>query len=136
MAVSSGIEIVVRDCPPGRLFAWLSEVAGPLGVATDAGGAAVYSTGLGTVVVQPGAGGPASASVWFHAAVLPWATDAACARQASRALGCPVLCDPGPEYPGVAPESPVLLEVSAAGERLVMTDAEAGAAAEASPPRR
>jgi hypothetical protein len=115
---SPDIEIVVCDCPPARLAVWLSAVAGPLGTATDAGGAAVYRTRLGPVVVQPGVGGPGSTSIWFSATDLPWPSSAACARLASRALGCAVVCDPGADYPDVDPRSPVLLEVSAAGERL------------------
>jgi hypothetical protein len=114
-----GIEIVVRGCPPDRLVSWLSAVAGPLGTAADAGESTVYRTRLGPVVVHAGISGPDSASIWFNATDLPWSSSAACARLAARALGCAVVCDAGAEYPDVDSLSPVLLEVSAAGERLV-----------------
>lgn len=115
---STGIEIVVRDCPPDRLTAWLSAIAGPMDPPIDARRTAVYRTRLGPMIVQPGIGGPGSVAIWFNAAELPWPSSAACARLAAQALGCALVCDPGVEYPGVDPLSPVLLEVSAAGERL------------------
>ncbi len=123
MTGSSGIEIVVRDCPQGRLNTWLNAVTGPITGSRDAGGAAIYATRLGPVIVQPGMGGPSGVGVWFNAIGLPWASDAACARQAARELGCVVLCDPGPDYPEVHPLSPVFLEVGGGGERLVVPDA-------------
>ena len=129
MASSAGIEVVVRGCSPERIAAWLDAVAGPLPEPTDAGGAAVYQSRLGTVVVQPEMEGPGGVGIWFQSAELPWASSAACARQAAREIGCVVWCEPDSDYPEVHPLSPVLLEVSGQGERLfVPPDAEQGAA--------
>jgi hypothetical protein len=119
VAGSTGIEIVVRDCSLERIAAWLDAIAGPLTTPTDAGGATVYDTHLGPVVVQPEMEGPGGVGIWFRSAVLPWGSPVACARQAARELGCVAWCEPGGDYPDVPPLAPVFLEVDAHGERLI-----------------
>ncbi|WP_020474329.1 hypothetical protein [Zavarzinella formosa] len=119
MAVSTGIEIVVRDCAAEQVLVWLEAVAGPLTEPLDGGGGeVVYGTRLGTLIVQPNMEGPGGIGVWFKTAVLPWATPAACARQAARELNCVVWCEPGEDYPEVPPLSPVFLEVGGDRELL------------------
>lgn len=118
VAGPTGIEIVVRDCAPERVAAWSDAVAGPLTEPTEAVGASVYRTRLGTVVVQSEMEGPGGVGIWFQSAELPWVSSTACARQADREIGCVVWCVPGADYPEVHPFSPVFLEVSGRGERL------------------
>jgi hypothetical protein len=58
-----------------------------------------------------------------HLARCPlWPDDVAFARYLARALACVVRCDPGAAYPEVSPHSPVFLEVSGSGERLLTWD--------------
>ena len=123
------IEITVRCGPVGRIAWWLDQVAAPPDhPATAAGTADGRETRLGRVIVRPGVLGPGSASAWFDATKLPRPSAAACARRASAAFGCPVVGDSGAEYPDLDPSSPVMLEVSAAGERLFVPDAGRAAA--------
>lgn len=116
MTGMGGIEIIVRDCSLERIEEWIAGVAGPLHGPTEAGSVLVYETSLGTTILAPGMAN--GIGVWFNAVRLPWASDADCARQATRELGCVVWCDPGNEYPNVPPLSSVMLEVDEKGERL------------------
>jgi hypothetical protein len=113
------IEIVFRDCTLDRVTKWLDMVTGPIGSPSEAGTALVYATRFGSVIVQPGMGSPGGISVWFRSNELPWASCAACARQACREIEGVVWCDPGKDYPEVNPLASVFLEVDRYGERLV-----------------
>ncbi len=120
MTSTSGIEILVRNCPTPRLLAWLVRVVGPLEEPTRAGDCTVLAASVGPVVLTAQVGREPITSVWFNAVSTPWPSDAACARQAAHELNSVVLCDPGPEYPGVHPGSDIWLQIDAQGEECLI----------------
>src|SRR5690349_19172318 len=95
------VEIYLRDCPMQRIQDW---VGFALGAITLVGQVhemdmriyeAHYAGHQIPVIITSGVADGSFTSVWFNAPDTPWATDAACARQAARALGCEVRCTPG-----------------------------------------
>ena len=59
-------------------------------------------------------GGP-FVGIWFDSDKTPWPSDLECARAAFKALGLPVMCDPGPEHH----DQDDFLRIDDSGESLV-----------------
>lgn len=127
MTRSSGIEIVIRDCPAERILVWLNNIAGPLSE-TEPGfddDLMFIESRLGHINLHKRMNlseGNTGISVWFIAEQLPWASHRALALQAVQELDCVAVCDPGDDYPDVCPNSSIFLEVSRDGERLITID--------------
>jgi hypothetical protein len=116
------IEIYVLDCPREQLLSWIEMSLGPLGEPEDGGRAIVYPSGVGPVILTPGIDDGPFTGVWFNTTDRPWATDVDCGRQAARALGCTVRCDPGDQFPEGHWAADTFLEIRDGEERLITLD--------------
>jgi hypothetical protein len=107
----STVEIYLRDCTLERATAWASSVLGcQLSTPLDAGESTAYAVPGGALVFTPNIESQPILSVWFNTSIHPWATNEACARAASKNLGCSVLTELGNNF---------LLEVTGNKERQV-----------------
>jgi hypothetical protein len=117
------IEIYVRDLDESRLLAWLDRTCGAARESWRSGAQVGYETARGPVVrTRRTQGGPFDGIAFPWGRAL-WATDAACARQASRESGWVVRCNPGPDYPKAAEDH--FLQVVGATEHLVLESEDA-----------
>lgn len=53
--------------------------------------------------------------IWFNSVHAPWESDADCARDAFKALGCTIQCDPGEQVKG----KDKFLQIDSDGEQLI-----------------
>ncbi|HET7077189.1 MAG TPA: hypothetical protein VFM49_07015 [Chloroflexia bacterium] len=121
-----GIEIYVRDCSLDRIQDWIQTVLGAITPVDQVNEMSMriheaYHAGQPIpIVITSGVADGSFTSVWFNALDMPWATDAACARQAARALGCEVRCNPG--LLGSSPYSDECLRIVGDREEVVVWD--------------
>lgn len=103
------IEIYLHKTTMQRIVAWLESRIGPLvPIARGEDGVWIYHWSdpapLTAITITPGAGGSFTA-VWLNSSRSPWSSHVDCARDAHRALGAEVRCDPSGLCPAAGPST-------------------------------